>query len=527
MRRMRRALALTGAALVLAVAGARLAGARPPFSDLNGHWSAPLVTGATEAGWIAGYPDGTFRPDGPVTRAEFYKMLAAALGQAPRPSDPPPFAEADHWSVKQGWLQAAFYAGVLNPADYGASLKPDRPITRQEALIATLRAMGREGIVEADLQPDLKAKDAAEMPLWLQRWADVAVANGLVKGYEDGALRLRNLTTRAEALTLVDRAVDAIRPAITAFEGKAPHDGVRYPTPGEPVWYQGDWQESHPTVVGGSTTYVLPEGARGVTIHPAPGGAAWIGYFVDGTADQVFAVFAWAKDGKLTEARRTIFTGAYQTPLSVDSEGRLTFADGDALKRLARDGVIETLSDNLPLWQATYTTDGTLWGVGPAGKDLLIKRDAAGHTTTVKLPVGQTESIHVIYPGPDGSIWALIWDAQKAQTRAVQVKDESIQRDLVIMPPYLHGRDPMPVRVVVATSQELWIARMTRTGESSFEETGLFRFDLKTGALEPFVAPQQLEGPFTIRPSVDGGALLGDGAGRSWQIIPKPVPTRS
>ena len=53
------------------------------FSDMAGHWSNPYVAYATSLGIIDGYPDGTFRPDNPVSYDEAAKMLVAALGYTP------------------------------------------------------------------------------------------------------------------------------------------------------------------------------------------------------------------------------------------------------------------------------------------------------------------------------------------------------------------------------------------------------------------------------------------------------------
>ena len=53
------------------------------FSDMAGHWSNPYVAYATSLGIIDGYPDGTFRPDNTVSYDEAAKMLVAALGYTP------------------------------------------------------------------------------------------------------------------------------------------------------------------------------------------------------------------------------------------------------------------------------------------------------------------------------------------------------------------------------------------------------------------------------------------------------------
>ena len=50
-----------------------------PFTDISGHWAKDYILAAVEAGWINGYPDGTFRPDAYITRAEAMKIINSVL----------------------------------------------------------------------------------------------------------------------------------------------------------------------------------------------------------------------------------------------------------------------------------------------------------------------------------------------------------------------------------------------------------------------------------------------------------------
>lgn len=53
------------------------------FTDLSGHWSKTYVELAAGNGWIAGYPDGSFRPDQKITRAETVTMINRVLERVP------------------------------------------------------------------------------------------------------------------------------------------------------------------------------------------------------------------------------------------------------------------------------------------------------------------------------------------------------------------------------------------------------------------------------------------------------------
>jgi hypothetical protein len=50
------------------------------FSDIAGHWAEAWIEQLAEEGLAAGYPDGTFRPDTPVSRAEMAVFLVQTFG---------------------------------------------------------------------------------------------------------------------------------------------------------------------------------------------------------------------------------------------------------------------------------------------------------------------------------------------------------------------------------------------------------------------------------------------------------------
>ena len=53
------------------------------FSDMSGHWAEALVERAAALGWVNGYPDGTFKPDQDITRAEAMTLINNVLDRIP------------------------------------------------------------------------------------------------------------------------------------------------------------------------------------------------------------------------------------------------------------------------------------------------------------------------------------------------------------------------------------------------------------------------------------------------------------
>lgn len=63
-------------------------GAANYFNDVSAkYWAANAIAICAKLGWINGYPDGTFRPDKNVTRAELMAMINRATGRAPKSAD--------------------------------------------------------------------------------------------------------------------------------------------------------------------------------------------------------------------------------------------------------------------------------------------------------------------------------------------------------------------------------------------------------------------------------------------------------
>ncbi len=53
-----------------------------PFNDIDGHWAKNQIVFAYNSGWISGYDNGSFNPDGPITRAEAVSVFNKLLGRS-------------------------------------------------------------------------------------------------------------------------------------------------------------------------------------------------------------------------------------------------------------------------------------------------------------------------------------------------------------------------------------------------------------------------------------------------------------
>jgi len=58
-------------------------GSKTKFTDIQGHWAHDEIHSIEDKNWIIGYPDDTFRPDNHITRAETVTMVNRVLHRTP------------------------------------------------------------------------------------------------------------------------------------------------------------------------------------------------------------------------------------------------------------------------------------------------------------------------------------------------------------------------------------------------------------------------------------------------------------
>jgi uncharacterized protein YegL len=84
------------------------------FSDISGHWAAQYINSAAKKGWIAGYEDGTFRPDQYITRAEVATLINHVLNRKVDVETLP--AETKQWpdNPEDAW----YYKEILEATNF-------------------------------------------------------------------------------------------------------------------------------------------------------------------------------------------------------------------------------------------------------------------------------------------------------------------------------------------------------------------------------------------------------------------------
>ena len=99
------------------------------------HWAAKQIEILTEKGVIVGYPDGTFKPDDNVSRAEFASMAIKALGQEHTTvAQPVAFTDIDTSFWAYDAIQKALYFDLISCPPQGQPFRPDDTVTRAESI---------------------------------------------------------------------------------------------------------------------------------------------------------------------------------------------------------------------------------------------------------------------------------------------------------------------------------------------------------------------------------------------------------
>lgn len=170
------------------------------FTDMQTHWAGPFVDGLAEAGVVAGFQDGTFRPDQEVTRAQFAAFVLASFPNQPWVNSPAQFTDIapDFWAKDA--LQQAQRMGFLSGFPDG-TMRPNEPLIRIHAIVAVTNGLGLSGGRADDIGI---YRDRAQVPSYAVDALATATQRRLVVNYPD-ALQLRPLEpmTRGEMAALI------------------------------------------------------------------------------------------------------------------------------------------------------------------------------------------------------------------------------------------------------------------------------------------------------------------------------------
>lgn len=230
----------------------------------GGSSKPPVLNKEDHYAYIVGYPDGTVKPQGNITRAEvatiFFRMLTDD-------------SRNEFWSqtnsyrdVSEGqWFNNAIStlanAGILSGYPDG-TFRPNAPITRAEFTKIAASFFER---VEYTIDNPFNDVDDDD---WFYKFVMAAYEGGLITGYPEGDFRPNANISRAESVTIVNRTLERAPDADHFLK-----DMIVWPDNAENAWYYEAVQEatnSHEYVVKGTGTNKYEEWTKILEVRDWP-----------------------------------------------------------------------------------------------------------------------------------------------------------------------------------------------------------------------------------------------------------------
>lgn len=169
-----------------------------PGSDILNHWAKQSIQNWQDKGFITGYPDGSFKPNDDISRAEFMTLINKAFKYtaitAIRYSD----VKTGDWYANEVAIAEA--AGYISGYPDG-TLRPNNPISREEAASIIMKIN--------ELFPNVEAANSftdASNLLWSKGAVGAVVTSNIMIGYPDGSFHPQKLIKRGEATVGLYRA---------------------------------------------------------------------------------------------------------------------------------------------------------------------------------------------------------------------------------------------------------------------------------------------------------------------------------
>ncbi|HEY9807002.1 MAG TPA: S-layer homology domain-containing protein, partial [Candidatus Obscuribacterales bacterium] len=197
---------LTAIAMVILANAMTPAAAQTKFNDLQNHWAQNCVEHLAEQKIISGYPDGSFRPNAPVTRAEFATMVVKAFPgavNATLPNSPIQFIDvpAKYWAAQS--INQASAAGFLTGYP-GRVFKPSQNIPRAQVLVALAGGLGYKAAQPVATTLSTNFNDVQAIPDYARNAIAAATEKQIVVNYPNAkSLNPTQTATRADVAAAI------------------------------------------------------------------------------------------------------------------------------------------------------------------------------------------------------------------------------------------------------------------------------------------------------------------------------------
>jgi hypothetical protein len=183
------------------------------LSDISGHWAAEEVNKWTSLELAKGSPEGTFKPNDAITRAEFVAFVNRVFGYTEKSKDTFKDVNIAAWYADD--IAKAVQAGLLK-GDGAGSINPEALIIRQEAAVILARAFGLQAKSKAAAD---KFSDSGEIASWAKEPVSAMVENGYIAGRPGNVFAPLDIITRAETVKMIDNVMGELKNIAGIYTG--------------------------------------------------------------------------------------------------------------------------------------------------------------------------------------------------------------------------------------------------------------------------------------------------------------------
>lgn len=182
------------------------------FDDIAGHWAESDIQRLASKFIVKGMTDKLYEPDKRITRAEFTSLLVRSLGLLEDPGAAI-FNDIQPKDWYAGSVGAAVKAGLVNGFENG-TFEPNGSITREQMAVMINRALKAAGSdpssKEAEMRID-KFKDRGAISEWSAASVEQVVRTGIIEGMTDTAFEPSLDSTRAQVATVLKRFLQYVK----------------------------------------------------------------------------------------------------------------------------------------------------------------------------------------------------------------------------------------------------------------------------------------------------------------------------
>jgi polysaccharide export outer membrane protein len=213
-----------------------------PLADVRGYWAQSFIEPLVARGVMSAFSDGTFRPDAPLTRAQFAAIIQKAFQKSPIRSAVQ-FADVPASHPAYSAIQAAYQMGFMG-GNSNNLFNPEQNISRTEALVALVAGLNLKPAKVSPTSLNSYFEDAASVPEYARNSIAAALENRMVVNYPNvRVLNPSRVATRGEVAAFVYQALvsSGLLPALTpsAVASKPQSQSSTPQPPAPPEWGAG------------------------------------------------------------------------------------------------------------------------------------------------------------------------------------------------------------------------------------------------------------------------------------------------